>query len=114
MVKFKSLEEATFFLKNHPVIEINDSSFWLEFGFEHSSDDWTCKNCRSINFKQHESCFKCSESKFQKFQPPINDGREDVSIQRTRFLLVRNLDESLSAQKVQNQLMNIYTYRITI
>lgn len=110
LIKFKSSEESTIFLKNHPVIEINDSSFWLEFGFEHSSDDWTCKHCRNINFKQRQACFKCLEPKFQKLQTPINDGREDVSIQHTRFLLVRNLDESLSAQKVQNQFMNIFIY----
>ena len=102
LVKFKSLDDSTEFLNKHSVIEINETSIWLDFGFEHSSDDWTCKNCHSINFKQREICFKCSEPKFQNLKWAINDGRDDVSIQPTRFLLLRNLDEHLTAQKVYN------------
>ena len=86
-------------MNNQPIIEIHDSSLWLEYGFEHSNEDWNCKSCRSINFKHREICFKCSKPKF--ISPPINNnGQDDVSIQPTRFLLIRNIDENVTARKV--------------
>ena len=100
LVKFKTIDDSISFLKLYPVIEINGSSSWFEFGFEHSGDDWTCKFCHNINFHSREVCFKCSSSKPVLFAPPINDGRDDVSTSPTRFLLMRNLDDYLTAQKV--------------
>lgn len=80
---------------------MNDCATWLEFGFEHSSDDWTCKKCKSINFQHRDICFKCSVSKNTTARiSPINDGRDDISIQPTRFLLIRNLDDESTPQKV--------------
>ena len=99
IVRFKSFEDANSCLELHQIIEINDSPVWFEFGFEHSNADWICKSCQSINFQHRLVCFKCSSQKLivKKF---TNDGREDISNQATRFILIRGFEDTLNSKLV--------------
>lgn len=105
LVKFKSVNEAIFFLESNPSIEFDEVLSWFEFGFEHSENDWTCKSCQNINFHTRQICFKCSLPMKTDNSEPVNDGIDDISINPTRFLLIRNLDENLNAQNVNFDLL---------
>lgn len=100
IVRFKSTEIATEVLETYPQIEIMDTVGWFEFGFEHTDDDWTCKICNNINFRHRSVCFKCLSPKILKALESTNYGQDDISKLPTRFLLLRNIDNSLSAKKV--------------
>lgn len=101
------MEYAQSFLQFHSILDIEGSSCWIEYGFEHSSDDWTCKYCQSINFNYRDACFKCFKFKSNKFEGQTNDGRDDVSNLPTRFLLISNLDSDMTPQKVNLIIVNM-------
>lgn len=100
IIRFETVTESASFLELHPTIEIDEITTWFEFGFEHSEDDWTCKICHNINFRSREKCFKCSNPKLATQVKQISSGSDDISVNPTRFLLLRNLDAHLTAQKV--------------
>ena len=84
----------------HSTLEIDGSVAWIDFGFEHSSEDWTCKHCQNINFNHRDVCFKCSKIKSSAFDVHKNVGNDDISNLPTRFLLIRNLESDMNPQKV--------------
>lgn len=105
IIKFNSIEYSKSFFEAHSTLEIDGSPAWIDFGFEHSSDDWTCKYCQNINFHGRDVCFKCSKVKFSTFNERSNVGNDDISNIPTRFLLIKNVDIDMTPQKV-NLLFN--------
>ena len=98
-MKFNSIENSKSFFEAHSILEIDDSPAWTDFGFEHSSDDWSCKYCKYINFSHRDACLKCSKFKAS-FDSSSNVGNDDISNVPTRFLLIRNLDSDANSQRV--------------
>lgn len=112
IIRFKTIDDSTSFLGSHPIIEINDASPWLEFGFEHSEDDWTCKYCHNINFQNRDVCFKCSKRRSAAPVKLTNEGWDDISTNPTRFLLLRNIDDHLSAQAVPKSILSAFVLNL--
>lgn len=131
ILKFKSVETAAACIEAHAVVDVDDGPVWLEFGFEHTSDDWHCRTCNSLNFHFRPQCFKCGTSKAPRgtlshsgshlltahgvvdkttsstSSTPsnfLNDGSEDVCPTPTKFLLIRGLDAMLDAQMLFEKL----------
>ncbi|XP_054168567.1 RNA-binding protein 5-like isoform X2 [Oppia nitens] len=60
-------------------------------------NDWTCYKCGVNNFKRREECFKCGTPKEESM---ANDTGDEISLNPTNALLLRNLSPNTTEERI--------------